>query len=272
METQDGKWIEDEGLLRDEGVVFGLQEANIDDKIEAIKLHYKQKIDVCIKLDEIEKKKKEKIELRKKWFIHLFFLILLFFISVVLLYFLDDLLNKTPNFKNTLLIAILSILVFLINVRLIFPFDHNENKQTNKNIQNSSSPPDKADNKTTQNIIWFLDYILKPFGLALFNAVLLYSNYPLHLFLFIFLFLWGFFAFINYCFVQNLIQLLNYRSEIQKINLDINRSTFILETSDNQLTSGLKDERYFEAERDKRIKIFETEYHLAKKYKNSFLP
>jgi len=56
-------WIEDEGLLRDEGVLFGLEGVAVEEKIETINNYYDQVIlPSIVKKDSIELKKEEVIK------------------------------------------------------------------------------------------------------------------------------------------------------------------------------------------------------------------
>lgn len=48
-DEQGPNWIEDEGLLRDEGVIFGLASADVESKLDTIKAYYEQKLEAAKK-------------------------------------------------------------------------------------------------------------------------------------------------------------------------------------------------------------------------------
>ncbi len=287
-------WIEDENLLRDEGVFYGLTDANVEAKTEIIKYYfdvrnkyYSQKIifhqykninidKLIIENENLKKNKTDRLlELIIKQPENKSFLlrttvglIISFFICIGNYFIIKHFLN--PYFPGNILI---SIGVFLAGTFNLF-----------SKISFLYKLKDRQENK----LIWLEEFGI-PLSASVFVFVWTINSYPIYISCAIFCFVFFLFLFSGKLFLSSLteiknewenylferdfkinkkLEIIKFESEIKEITIIINQ---LIIDKNNILEVILPLEITFEqieARKDMTIKIFESEFYLSRNYKS----
>ena len=287
-------WIEDENLLRDEGVLYGLTDSNVESKTEIIKYYfdaqneyYNHKINFYkyrnINIDKLIIENENLKSLKTTQLFELINkqpenksyllrttvgLIISFFICIGNYFIIKHFLN--PYFPDNIII---SIGVFLVGSFNLF-----------SKISSLYKLKDRPENK----LIWLEEFGI-PLSASVFVFVWTINSYPIYISGAIFCFVFFCFLFSGKLFLSYLTEVKNewgnylfakdfkiYRKlEIIKIESEIKEITILITDLINEKNSISEEILPFEitfaqieAKKDMRIKIFESEFYLSRNYKS----